>query len=75
MTLPRMILFANPSHVTRGSHGKCVHNCLLGLDTTSTLVNERRVETKRSPNGTPAPTPMSIDLLDRDDGRGEGVAR
>ena len=34
-----------------------------------------RPETKRTPNGTPAPTPISIDLLDGDDGLGEGVAK
>ena len=32
-------------------------------------------ESRRTPNGTPAPTPMSIDVLDGDDGLGEGVAK
>ena len=32
-------------------------------------------ETKRTPNGTPAPTPMSIDVLDGGDGLGEVVAK
>ena len=32
-------------------------------------------ETKRIPNGTPVLTPMSMDVLDGDDGLGEGVAK